>query len=831
MKDILQSGKKSVWNRFLSMAVALCMMVCMLPAVASAAGISYVALGDSISSGYGLSDPGDVFTQKLATEKGFTLTPKAASGFTSADLLAQLPSIQSELGGADVITITIGGNDLMNALYDFIAEKYNAKYNDTKTAEEIGNIFATFQSSDPEHQKVLSVAQANLEFFLGSEQANQALEDFAGNLTSILSIIKNYNSEAKIIVANQYHPYEFALKEAENFIQTMFQQFVDVFSTGIVQLNQSISTVCQGYGVTVADVYSKFQSVTQNPCNAEFSFSPNLDFHPNAYGHGLIAEVMGRLLSYEATVTPDGHDFGRAEEGYPDQNPVTFTIANTGTLPLSNISVNLSDNTNFTLNKGGMSASLPEGGSTTFTVVPKTGLSAESYEATVTVSADGMTDITKTVKFQVVLRTFTLTVGNGTGGGSYAAGVSVPITAEVPEGNHFTSWTVTGPDSSIVADVNAASTKVTMPSANVTVTANYEPHTPDADDGDCMTQVCCSVCHEVVTPASSGHSYGNWESVGGGRHSGACTNPGCTVSIEESCSGGTASYFQKAECSKCGAEYGALLTDTTPPTGSITIDGNQWDQLQDSLSFDLFLSSGTVSIAASDDSYSHQGYTAEKAAAVGYYLDDSGVLLSQTDLEFVTFTSYTNPFELDTNGKYVLYAKITDHAGNVTYLSSQGFILDKTVPVVNGIENGKTYCISAEFTVTDTNLQFVTVDGTPIAPVEGKYTIDSAGTKEIVVTDMLGNETRLTITVNADHTFTDYIPNGDATCTENGSETAKCEYCDATNIRTIPDSALEHDWGEPVWNWSQDGTACHRCLLLSERQPPLSGGSRRCDPL
>ncbi|MGN1137482.1 MAG: leucine-rich repeat protein, partial [Oscillospiraceae bacterium] len=43
------------------------------------------------------------------------------------------------------------------------------------------------------------------------------------------------------------------------------------------------------------------------------------------------------------------------------------------------------------------------------------------------------------------------------------------------------------------------------------------------------------------------------------------------------------------------------------------------------------------------------------------------------------------------------------------------------------------------------------------------------------------------------HSFTTYIPDDNATCTENGTETAECDNCDATDEREITDSALGHD--------------------------------------
>lgn len=43
------------------------------------------------------------------------------------------------------------------------------------------------------------------------------------------------------------------------------------------------------------------------------------------------------------------------------------------------------------------------------------------------------------------------------------------------------------------------------------------------------------------------------------------------------------------------------------------------------------------------------------------------------------------------------------------------------------------------------------------------------------------------------HSFENYIYNNDATCTEDGTETAKCSRCEATDIRVKEDSALGHE--------------------------------------
>jgi hypothetical protein len=77
--------------------------------------------------------------------------------------------------------------------------------------------------------------------------------------------------------------------------------------------------------------------------------------------------------------------------------------------------------------------------------------------------------VTVTATYEDVL--YTLTVNSGSGDGSYAMDAVVPISADAaPAGQELDKWTG---DAAAVADVNAASTTVTMPAGNVSVAATY----------------------------------------------------------------------------------------------------------------------------------------------------------------------------------------------------------------------------------------------------------------------------------------------------------------------------------------------------------------------
>ena len=97
-----------------------------------------------------------------------------------------------------------------------------------------------------------------------------------------------------------------------------------------------------------------------------------------------------------------------------------------------------------------------------------------------------------------------------------------------------------------------------------------------------------------------------------------------------------------------------------------------------------------------------------------------------------------------------------------------------------------------------------TKNGTETAKCEG---CDETNTREIA-----DSKTK--------HSFITYVSNNDATCTKNGTETAKCEGCDETNTRGVADSKTEHSFITYVSNndatCTKNGTETAKCEICSE---------------
>lgn len=282
------------------------MVVCMMPAVAKADdstnGINYLALGDSISTGYGLANQeSEAFPALVAKEYNFNLDNQAVDGLTSDGLnsLIENGELDDNIKKADVITITIGGNDLLDYLCEYLAEQYNAQNpGSTYTAEFVKGLLAIGNSD------MIEFAKNNIISFIFKGGFNEVIGNVAENIESIVPSISGVNENAIIIVATQYNPYKvFQNDPSYGTVAQLFNSAVETLNDNFRKL-----TDCE-----VADVYKAFDNSKENLCNA--SINPlGLDIHPNAAGHATIAEVMSGVINNKIDIVQANSDVRNAAE-------------------------------------------------------------------------------------------------------------------------------------------------------------------------------------------------------------------------------------------------------------------------------------------------------------------------------------------------------------------------------------------------------------------------------------------------------------------------------------------------------------------------------------
>ena len=296
----------------------------------------------------------------------------------------------------------------------------------------------------------------------------------------------------------------------------------------------------------------------------------------------------------------------------------------------------------------------------------------------------------------------------------------------------------------------------TMPAENMTVTAQWEINqytiTFDTNGGSeiaPITQDYGTVITAPEAPEREGYTFIGWDKAI------PETMPAENITLK------------------------ARWKDTEKPTGEIIIGANKWQEFLNKLTFGLFFKdTQTVTINAADNS---------GTVFISYLVTDRD--LSEAELQSLVFSGYEEPFCIDPNGEYIVYAMLVDESMNITYLRSDRVTLDNVQPVIGGIENGKIYCEAQTVTVDEKYVNTITVNGTEVTLDENNsFTLAPAdGEQRIVVTDKAGNTAEMTVTVNDGHTYGEWVSNGDGThtrkCTVDGctgSETKDCSGGKAT---------------------------------------------------
>ena len=213
------------------------------PAAAAATGsgaFRIVALGDSLTRGAGDAAGGGGYPERVAAalrKEGRTVAVEnlGVDGIETKDLLRKVeePDVQSRLAGAQVILLSIGGNDLSHSIRG-----------------------AALPGETPADPTVAALATASL------------------NLQRILSAVRAANGSSPIRILGLYNPFP------ETYDRKLAKEML---------LKWNVALEEASYGVPGATVVPTADLFDERPDRL------SLDrFHPGANGYG---EIAGRVLS------------------------------------------------------------------------------------------------------------------------------------------------------------------------------------------------------------------------------------------------------------------------------------------------------------------------------------------------------------------------------------------------------------------------------------------------------------------------------------------------------------------------------------------------------
>ena len=228
----------------------------------------YLVLGDSIAYGSGISNSREACYGKIVADtNGYDYANHSVPGHTTTNLINRLKdeTVISDLKKADIISISIGGNDfLMSNL--------------------IGLMFDSIVLDD--HTEYDKIA-----------------EGFYTNLCEIVEIINSHNADAVILMQTLYNP-------QSGYLRAPYQEGADRINAAIERYNAENPNE-----IVIVDVGTALGDDMENYADDEI--------HPSAAGNEIIAEtVLDKLHELDLG---SGSAPVITEEGKDIEIPVIFT--------------------------------------------------------------------------------------------------------------------------------------------------------------------------------------------------------------------------------------------------------------------------------------------------------------------------------------------------------------------------------------------------------------------------------------------------------------------------------------------------------------------------
>lgn len=286
--NIIHIGIKRALSLALSAAVAVSCTVTAfaqngkIVTVESPVPEKVLVIGDSIATGYGLEgyDGGrdnvasyvNILKAEFESElKAGTerFENKAKDGQTSSQLLSDMDigEYDESLSDADLVIISIGGNDLMKTLGKYFSASKGEGFS---IREMLSGISIT------DIAKLISGV---------SSAIDGAVETYGENLSRIYEHIR-HNSDAKVIIQTVYDPTDNV--EELSLVSNFVNEKINALNSEIIK--RSVDENGKDT-YSVADVYSAFAGQGKELTNIG-----EMDIHPNSQGHKTIYEIVDQKV-------------------------------------------------------------------------------------------------------------------------------------------------------------------------------------------------------------------------------------------------------------------------------------------------------------------------------------------------------------------------------------------------------------------------------------------------------------------------------------------------------------------------------------------------------
>lgn len=287
--------KRYAEKGFCTVLLLLCMLSAALyrPVTANAKDAAdktvYAAFGDSIAAGYGLdgyshkqtSAPPDSYQGLLGSFLQTSSANYAVSGSDSSDCIKLLNAgtADADLKKADLITLSIGSNDLLLPFIEIVMDYFEIDP-DSIDASSSADGFEMPKIDLSDFMQYYQKSEALIAELSDHPVLHKQAAAFPKKLENILSILHQKAPNAEIYVTNIYNP------------------FIDIPVIGalaenyISEINQAFTSRSEDY--TLIDVYTPFSrsELTNIHFDMKKPADINLDPHPSIKGHKTIADLL-----------------------------------------------------------------------------------------------------------------------------------------------------------------------------------------------------------------------------------------------------------------------------------------------------------------------------------------------------------------------------------------------------------------------------------------------------------------------------------------------------------------------------------------------------------
>ena len=271
-------------------ALSLTMVPFVVTSTASAETPTVLVLGDSISTGYGLSDTGNSYASLVADYYGATCVNYAQDGLKAEELKVKLENgdYDTELSKADYVLISIGGNDVLAPALEII-QKVTKEYGyEVDSYKNVKELLSAFSSKDQEMVDKVIEELGNNVFpkKVSRDYVKPSIKYVSEHTNGKVVFQTVYNPFSVNTSSSEWAPYKSRLDN----INTKMDMYCNTMKKYYVEAAN------ENANAQLLDAYSHFVGHGETLTNIE-----SIDIHPNQAGHLYLAADAISLLGGNAS--------------------------------------------------------------------------------------------------------------------------------------------------------------------------------------------------------------------------------------------------------------------------------------------------------------------------------------------------------------------------------------------------------------------------------------------------------------------------------------------------------------------------------------------------